>query len=131
MKDSIKKKGKMVTKNDPHMVTGGPEEIRNNPHMTTAQEEIPYCSPITSSGKHKRRALQVNINFAVRVPLRQLKQTSFCWPLNNWRRTPIRSKSITILAESRNCQNLSQRRFLHLTENQRNLSCLNIYSKRV
>ena len=44
-----------VTENYPHMVTGGPEEIRHNPHtMTTTQEEIPYCSPTTSSGKQKR-----------------------------------------------------------------------------
>ena len=45
----------MVTKNNPHMVTGGPEEIRHNPHtMTATQEEIPYCSPTTSSGKQKK-----------------------------------------------------------------------------
>ena len=42
----------MVTENYPHMVTGGPEEIRHNPHtMTATQEEISYCSPTTSSGK--------------------------------------------------------------------------------
>ena len=34
----------MVTESYPHMVTGGPEEIRHNPHMMTAtQEKIPYC----------------------------------------------------------------------------------------
>ena len=45
----------MVTKNYPHMVTGGPEENRHNPHMMTAtQEEIPYCSPTTWSGKQKK-----------------------------------------------------------------------------
>ena len=45
----------MVTKKYPHMVTGGPEEIRHNPHMMTAsQEEIPSCSPTTSSGKQKK-----------------------------------------------------------------------------
>ena len=40
------------------MVTRGPEEIQNNPHMMKAtQEEIPYCSPVTSSGKqHKARS---------------------------------------------------------------------------
>ena len=44
-----------VNKNHPHMVTGGPEEIRQNHHMMTAtQEEIPYCSPTTSSGKQKK-----------------------------------------------------------------------------
>ena len=45
----------MVTENYPHLVTGGPEEIRHNPHtMIATQEEIPYCSPTTSSGKRKK-----------------------------------------------------------------------------
>ena len=45
----------LVTENYPHMVTGCPEDIRHNPHMMTAtREEIPYCSPTTSSGKQKK-----------------------------------------------------------------------------
>ena len=45
----------MVNKNTPHMVTGATEEIRHNAHiMTASQEEIPYCSPTTSSGKQKK-----------------------------------------------------------------------------
>ena len=45
----------MVTENYPHMVTGATKEIRHNPHtMTATQEEIPYCSPSTSSGKQKK-----------------------------------------------------------------------------
>ena len=45
----------MVTGNYSHLVTGGPEDIRHNHHATTAtQEEIPYCSPTTSSGKQKK-----------------------------------------------------------------------------
>ena len=45
----------MVTGNYAHLVTGGPEETRHNPHTTTAtQEEIPTCSPSTSSGKQKK-----------------------------------------------------------------------------
>ena len=43
------------TENNPHMVTGATEELRQHPHMMTAtQEEIPYCSPTTSSGKQKK-----------------------------------------------------------------------------
>ena len=39
----------------PHMVTGATEEIRQYPHMMTAtQKEILYCSPTTSSGKQKK-----------------------------------------------------------------------------
>ena len=41
--------------NYPHIVTGGPEEIRQYAPMTTeTQEEIPYCSPSTSSGNQKK-----------------------------------------------------------------------------
>ena len=37
------------------MVTGATGELRQYPHMTTeSQEEIPYCSPSTSSGKQKK-----------------------------------------------------------------------------
>ena len=40
---------------DPHMVTGVTSEIRHNRHMTReTQEEIPYCSTSTSSGKQKK-----------------------------------------------------------------------------
>ena len=43
------------TENIPDRVTGDTEEIRQYPHMMTAtQEEIPYCSPTTSSGKQKK-----------------------------------------------------------------------------
>ena len=43
------------TETNPHMVTGATEEFRQHPHMMTAtQEDIPYCSPTTSSGKQKK-----------------------------------------------------------------------------
>ena len=45
----------MVTETYPHMLTEATEEICHNPHtMTATQEEIPYCSPTTSSGKQKK-----------------------------------------------------------------------------
>ena len=45
----------LVTETFPHMVTGATEEICHNLHtMTATQEEIPYCSPTTSSGKQKK-----------------------------------------------------------------------------
>ena len=46
----------MVTRaTDPHMVTGAPREMRQHPHMTMeTQEDIPYCSTSTSSGKQKK-----------------------------------------------------------------------------
>ena len=40
---------------NPHMVTGVQEGIRHRHHMTTeTQEEIPYCSPGTSSGNQRK-----------------------------------------------------------------------------
>ena len=45
----------MVTENYPHIVTGATEDIRHNPHtMTATQEEVPYWSPTTPSGKQKK-----------------------------------------------------------------------------
>ena len=102
----------MVTGNYPQMVTGGPEEIRHNPHtMTATQEEIPYCSSTTSSGKQKKARSTSQPQFRSENTLRQLKLTRFCWPFNNWRRTPTQPISITILAESRKCLNPSQRQW--------------------
>ena len=40
---------------NPHMVTGDQREFRQHPHMAIeTQEEIPYCSTSTSSGKQKK-----------------------------------------------------------------------------
>ena len=45
----------LETETNAHMVTGATEEFRQHPHMMTAtQEEIPYCSLTTSSGKQKK-----------------------------------------------------------------------------
>ena len=77
-----------------------------------------------------RRDLQVSHIFAVRIVLGQSKQTRFCQPFNNWRRTVVQPSSITT-AESRNCPNPSQRHCPPLTGSQRNSSCLKICSKQV
>ena len=115
----------------PHMVTGGQEEFRNRSHMKRGtQKESPYCSTCNSSGKKRRRAPQVSHNFAVGIPQRQLKQTRFCWPFNNWRRV-IQAISTTTTTESRNCPNPSQLQCPQLMENQRNSNCLKICFKRV
>ena len=43
------------TETSPHMVTGATEEFRQHPHMMLeTQDEIPYCSSTTSSGKQKK-----------------------------------------------------------------------------
>ena len=122
----------VVTEPYPHMVTGATEETYHNPlAMAATQEEIPTAPLLLRQANRRRRAPQVNHNFAVRIPLRQLKQTRFCWPFKNWRRTPIQPISTIILAKSRNCLNFWQRRCLRLMGNQRNSNCLKIYSKRV
>ena len=79
----------------------------------------------------KRRAPQVSHNFAVRTPPRQLKQTRFCCPFNNWRLTATLPISTTTAIESRNCPNLSQRQCPPLTGSQKNSNCLSICSKQV
>ena len=66
-------------------------------------------APLVLRQENKRRhAPRVSHNFAVRIPLRQLEQTRFCWPFNNWRQTVIQPISTTTSVESRNCLNLSQ-----------------------
>ena len=82
-------------------------------------------------GSKRMRAPQVSHNFAVRTPLRQLKQTRFCWPFSNWRRTLILPMSIPLVTESRNCLNPSRQQCPPSMGNQRSLNCLKIYSKRV
>ena len=54
----------VVTEPHSHVVTGATEEIRHNPHMTTAtQDEVPYCSPNTSSGKQKEARSTIQPQF--------------------------------------------------------------------
>ena len=120
------------TENNPHMVTGLTEETRQYPHMMTAtQEEIPSCSPTTSSGKQKK---------ARSTSQPQLRSENTPWTFeadqilldfNNWRRTAIQPISITISVESRNCLNPLQRQCPHLIENQKSSNNLKTYSKRV
>ena len=95
------------------------------------KKRFPTAPLLLRQANRRRRAPQVNRNFAVKIPLRQLRQTRFCWPFSNWQRTPIQPISTIILAESRNCLNPSQRQCLRLMGNQRNSNCLKIYSKRV
>ena len=44
----------------------------------------------------------------MRTLVRQLKQTRFCWPFNNWRRSVIQPILTTTSIESRICTNLLQ-----------------------
>ena len=120
------------TETNPHMVTGPTEEFRQHPHMmTVTQEEVHYCSPTTSSGKQKKARSISQPKFRSENTPATIEEDQILLALLFWRRTPIQRISITILAESRNCLSLSQRQCPHLTENQRNLNCLKICSKRV
>ena len=83
------------------------------------KKRFPTAPLLLHQANKRRRAPQVNHNFAVRIPLRKLKQTRFCWPFNNRLRTPIQPLSITTSAKSRNCLNPSQRHFPRLMKNQR------------
>ena len=69
------------------MVTGGPEE--RFAIAATRGHEFKKRFPIVPLGllqeNKRRRARQVSHKFAMRTPLRQLKQTGFCWHFINWR----------------------------------------------
>ena len=66
------------------MVTEATEKIRNRHDMVTGVHgEVTYCSPSASLGKQKRTTLPVSRKSAVRIPLRQLKQTKTCWPFSS------------------------------------------------
>ena len=132
------------TDNGPDMVIGATEQIRNRHDMVTGvieetqnrhdmvtgiQEEIPYCLLDFCQENKRRSAPQIIRNFEVGTTLRQLKQTKFCWPFNNWQLTTILPMSITTKTESRKCLNHSQRKCPHLIKNQRNLNSLKICPK--
>ena len=82
------------------MVTVSPEEIRHNPHtMTATQEEVPYCSPTTSSGKQKKARSSSQPRFRSENTPATIEADQILLAFNNWRRTPTQPISITILAE--------------------------------
>ena len=57
-------------------------------------------SPLEFPQENKtRRAPQLRHNFAVRTPLRHLKQTRFRWPFSSWRRTVNLPMSITTVTK--------------------------------
>ena len=56
----------------------GSEREETHHIVTGVRDDSPYCSQGTSSGKQKRRALQVSHIFVVKTPLRQLEQTRYC-----------------------------------------------------
>ena len=66
------------------MVTEVTLEVRNRYYLVTGvDEEVTYCSPSILQESRKRTALPLNHNSLVRITLRWLKQTKFCWPNNN------------------------------------------------
>ena len=78
------------SRNGHYMVTRVQEEISYRPHMATGiQEDIPYYSTGNLPGRQKKQALQVSHNFAVKTPLRHLKQTRYWQPFIDWPRTVI------------------------------------------
>ena len=57
--------------------------------VTGVQDDIPCCSTGTASGKHKKARSTSQPLLAARTLLRQMKQTTFCQPFNNWQATAI------------------------------------------
>ena len=100
------------------MMTGATEQIRSQRDMVRAVQrgslcqrdllsgnhEVTNCSPLHLQESKKITAPQVIRNSAVKKPLRQLRQTNFCWRFSNWQITTILQIFITILKELPNCQ---------------------------
>ena len=121
----------VVTENYPHMVTGGPEEIRQNPHtMTATQEEIPYCSPTTSSGKQKKARSTSQPQFPSENTPATIEADQILLALQQMATNSNSANFNNSISRISSCLNLSQRQCPHLTENRRNSSCLKISSKR-
>ena len=101
-------------------------------HMVTGvQEEIRIATLGHLQANKRKRTPQVSHNSAVRTPLRQLKQTRFCWFLNKWQVTVFLPISSTTLTKYRNCPNPSLTQCLFLMGNQKNSNCLKICCKQV
>ena len=65
-----------------NMATGVQKESENGYNMVTGvHEELTYCSPSTSSGKQKKNTSTSQPQFRknTKTPLRQLRQTKYCW----------------------------------------------------
>ena len=95
------------------------------------KKRFPTAPLLLRQPNKRRRAPQVNLNIAVKKPLRQLRQTRFCWPFSNWRRTVILPLSTTTAIESKNCLSPSRQQGPPSTESQRNSNCLKTCSKRI
>ena len=95
------------------------------------KKRFPTAPLIFRQENKRRRTPRVSHNFAVRKPLRQLKQTRFCWPFSKGRRTVIQPNSTRISQESQNCLSPSRQQCPPSTGNQWDLNYLKIYSKRV
>ena len=66
----------------PHMVTGGPGEIRQNPHLTTeTHEAIPYCSPGISSGKRREARSTSQPPFRSENTRATIEADQILWPI--------------------------------------------------
>ena len=64
-------------------VTGATQQIGNCHDLTGVHEEVTYCPLVHLQGSGRKTAVPVNRNSTVKTPLRQSKQTKFCWPLNS------------------------------------------------
>ena len=72
------------------MVRGATSEIRQYSHMTTeTQEEIPYRSPSTSSGKQKKARSTSQPQFRSENTPATVEADQLLLAFNNWRRTAI------------------------------------------
>ena len=110
------------------MATGVQKEsLCGHDMVTGVHEEVTYCPLVHLQESRKRTAPLVNRNSAVRIPLKRLKQTKYCWPFSSWQTTTILQTSIAIITEIPNCQSRSRQRSPRSTGNLKSSSCLKIF----
>ena len=125
------------SQSDPHPEAGifrnqmtrnsDPEDGHGHDMVTRDHGEVTYCSHRTFSGKQKKNLSSKK----VRLPLRRLKQTRFCWPFSSWQTTTLLQVPLTMSTKFPNCQNRSRQQCQRLTGSLKSLNCLKNFSKRV
>ena len=116
----------------PHMVTGTTRKIRQYPHMVTGlQEDIPYCSLGTSSGKQKKARSTSQPQFRSENTPATIEADQILLALQQ---SAMNSKSANFNNNNIRIWKLPkffQRQCLRLMENQRNSNCLKTCSRQV
>ena len=108
------------------------DQIRNCPHVVTGiQEDVPYCSLVTSSGKQKKARSACQPPFRSENTRATIEADQILLALQQLESNSNSPTRTTTLTKFQNCLNPSRQQCPPSMEQQRKLNCLKIYSKRV